>query len=87
MINSRKLKKIIDSKGLKLKYVANHIGLSYVGLQLKINNVNGFKTSEIQALCELLEITSPEAKEKIFFAQYVDVKSTKDCSIASNHQD
>lgn len=68
MTDSEALKKIIKSKGLKLKYVAEYLGLSAYGFQLKIENKQEFKTSEISALCELLCITNLKEKEKIFFA-------------------
>ena len=43
---------------------------------MKINNEREFKTSEVAALCELLEIESLEVKEAIFFKQKDDFKST-----------
>ena len=36
---------------------------------LKMQNKQEFKTSEVAALCELLEIESLEEKERIFFCQ------------------
>lgn len=69
MTNSKLLRKIINSKGLKLKYVAEYLGLSSYGLALKINNIQEFKTSEVAALCDLLKIESLETKEKIFFSE------------------
>lgn len=68
MTNTEKLKKIIESKGYKLKYVAEYLGLSAYGFNKKLNNQNEFKTSEISALCNLLEIDSLTEKEEIFFA-------------------
>ena len=66
--NSKLLREIIEEKGLKLKYVAEKLGLSPYGFQLKLENKTEFKTGEVAVLCELLEITSLEKKEKIFFA-------------------
>ena len=71
MTDSIALKELIKSRGLKLKYVANHLGLS-----LKLNNRQEFKTSEIVALCELLEIKSLKEKEALFFKNKDDLKST-----------
>ena len=72
MTNSKELMKLIHDQGLKLKFVAEKLGLSPHGLNLKISNKNEFKTSEVAALCELLGITSLREKEKIFFAQKDD---------------
>lgn len=70
--NSKALRELIEAKGLKLKYVAEYLGLSSYGLSLKIENKQEFKTSEVSALCELLNIKSLDQKEKIFFAQRDD---------------
>lgn len=77
MTNSEELMKLIEDRGLKLKFVAEKLGLSSYGLSLKISNKNEFKTSEVSALCELLDITSLREKERIFFAHKDDCKSTK----------
>lgn len=76
MTDSVLLRKKIESKGLKLKYVAEYLGLSPYGFQLKIENKQEFKTSEVAALCELLEIRTLEEKERIFFAKKDDSKSS-----------
>lgn len=68
MTNSKALRDLIEARGFKLKYVAESLGLSSYGLALKIENRQEFKTSEVSALCELLNIKSLDLKEKIFFA-------------------
>lgn len=77
MTDSEALKEIIKSKGLKLKYVADCLGLTSYGFALKLNNRQEFKTSEVAALCELLEINDLEEKEALFFKQNDDFKSSK----------
>lgn len=69
MTNSKLLRELIDEKGYKLKYVAEKLGLSSYGLQLKIDNKQEFKTSEVAVLCDILDITFLKKKEEIFFAQ------------------
>lgn len=71
MTDTVKLKELINSKGLKLKYIADRLGISAYSLQKKINNVTEFKTTEIMALCEILEITDLQEKEAIFYAKVV----------------
>ncbi|MCD8124445.1 MAG: hypothetical protein LUE23_05325 [Lachnospiraceae bacterium] len=68
MTDSKALRDLIDKRGLKMKYVAERLGLSAYGFQLKVDNHKEFKTSEVSALCEILEIKSLTEKEKIFFA-------------------
>ncbi len=75
MTDSEALRSLIEGKGLKMKFVAEHLGLSAYGFQLKVDNRQEFKTSEVTALCELLEINSLLTKEKIFFAKKDDLKS------------
>lgn len=69
MTNSKALRSLIEKRGFKLKYIANFLGLSQYGFQLKLDNKNEFKTSEITAICELLHIESLEEKEQIFFCK------------------
>lgn len=76
MTDEKQLRNIISTKGLKLKYVAEYIGLSYYGFLLKLTNRKEFKTSEVVALCDLLDIKSLQDRESIFFAQKVDFKSS-----------
>ncbi len=80
MTNSKALRELIATKGLKLKYVAEVLGITYYALQQKINNVREFKTSEVASLCSLLDITSLNEKERLFFAKEVDCKSTNNLS-------
>lgn len=65
MTNTELLKEKIEQSGYKLKYVASQLGITYYGFLKKINNETEFKASEIQTLCNLLEITKAE-KEQIF---------------------
>ena len=76
MTDSDALKKLIKSRGLKLKYVADYLGLTSYGFALKLNNKQELKTSEVAALCELLEIKSLKEKEALFFKLKDDLKST-----------
>ena len=77
MTDSEALRGLIESNGLKMKFVADYLGLSPYGFQLKVDNNQEFKTSEVSALCELLEIKSLTVKENIFFAKKDDLKSSK----------
>ncbi len=73
MTNTKALEEIIDKSGYKKSYIAKVIGLkSTFGLSKKIRNESEFKATEINALCELLGITSLEEKDRIFFAKEVD---------------
>ena len=66
MTNSILLKRKIKEKGIKIKFLAEKIGTAYYSLALKISNKKEFKASEIQTLCELLDITSLKEREDIF---------------------
>ena len=76
LTDSDALKKLIKSRRLKLKHVADYLGLTSYGFALKLNNKQEFKTSEVAALCELLEIKSLKEKEALFFKSKDDLKST-----------
>ena len=69
MTNTMLLEEKIEKSGYKRSYIAKAIGLkSAYGLAKKIRNESEFKSSEINALCELLNINSLGEKERIFFA-------------------
>ena len=72
MTNTALLEEKISESGLKKSYIAKSIGLTPYGLTLKIRNVNEFKASEIDKICILLGIDSPEERCDIFFASKVD---------------
>lgn len=76
LTNSEALRTLIKSKGLKMQYVAEYLGLSAYGFQLKVDNKQEFKTSEVSALCNLLNISELSEKEQIFFAKIDDLKSS-----------
>ena len=72
MTNTKLLNEKIAESGLKKGFIADKLGLTTYGLQLKTINRNEFKASEISALCDLLNITTAREKEDIFFAKKVD---------------
>ena len=69
MTNTKLLEKIIEQSGLKKNFIAKAIGLSPYGLAKKINNETEFKTSEVDKLCEILNISDLADKDRIFFAK------------------
>lgn len=69
MTDTKALRELIERRGYKIKFVAEYLGLSPYGFQLKVENKQEFKTSEVAALCELLKIESLDEKEQIFFAK------------------
>lgn len=72
MTDTYRLKEIIDKSGYKRKFIADKLGITPFGLDKKINNVTEFKASEIDVLCNLLQIKTLVEKERIFFAKQVD---------------
>lgn len=71
MTNTELLRKKIDDSGYKLTFIAKQLGITYQGFLNKINNETEFKATEIQVLCELLNIDIQE-KENIFFVLNVE---------------
>lgn len=72
MTNTALLKVKIKESGLKICFLASSLGLSRSGFSKKLCGLHPFNQFEIQHLCSLLNITSLEEKENIFFAQNVD---------------
>lgn len=68
MTNTVALRSKIKQKGMKYKYLALMLKLSPYTLQLKIDNLNEFKVSEVETLVALLEL-DPDEKEHYFFCK------------------
>ena len=76
MTDTVKLNECIRESGLKMSFIAQKMGLSPYGFQLKRENVNAFKADEIEKLCDILHIESLEDRFAIFFAKDVEKSST-----------
>ena len=75
MTNSLELRAALTRKGMTQEQVAEALGITTATLNYKINNKREFKTSEVKALVDLLEIKKEDI-DKIFFANDVDCEST-----------
>lgn len=71
MTDTMLLKEKIAQSGLKVGHIANAVGLSRQLLWKKVNNLRPFNQIEIEALCNVLGITTLRDKEAIFFAKRV----------------
>lgn len=78
MTNTQKLKEVIRDSGLKQEYIASKIGLTSYGFARKRDNLSEFTASEIEKLCEVLEIKNWKDRAAIFFAKEEDLKSTNE---------
>ncbi len=69
MTNSSMLKEKIQDSGLIKAWILRQLGIkSYATLRAKINNKSNFTASEIDKLCEILNINRSQ-REAIFFAK------------------
>lgn len=71
MNNTTLLENKIRESGKKKRYLAEKIGLSYAGFRNCVINKAEFKASQIEQLCEELNITSLKERQDIFFAKSV----------------
>lgn len=69
MTNTELLRERIDKSGFKMQFIAEKLGISRFTLLQKIENRSDFRVSEVEALCELLCISSLTEKNNIFFAK------------------
>lgn len=72
MTNSKALRKLVESRGLKYKYIAGQIGITPYCLARKIDNKVDFKAGEIAAFCRAVGGVTPEQQMLIFFGEVVD---------------
>jgi len=75
MTNTNKLKGRIVEKGYTLARFSDILGLSRPAFRKKINNAADFRSSEIERICALLDISRIDIAD-YFFAAYVPKKET-----------
>lgn len=68
MNNTKLLEDKIKESGKKNVFLAKKCGLSYAGFRNCVTNKAEFKASQINILCEELNITSLKERQAIFFA-------------------
>ena len=59
-MNNESLRNLIEQKGLKLKFLAQQLGIRYETLYFKLKGQKEFSQSEIKKLCKLLDIPNRE---------------------------
>lgn len=69
MNNTELLEEKIKESGKRKNYLAEKLGLSYAGFRNCVTNKAEFKASQIEILCEELNITSLKERQDIFFAK------------------
>lgn len=67
MTNTEALREAIKRSGYRIYYIAENLGLTYTGLQKKVNGEREFKATEISKLSEMLKLSVAE-RDRIFFA-------------------
>lgn len=72
MTNTKLIEDIIDKSGYKYRFIATKLGITYQALRNKLDNKSEFVSSEIEKLCNLLEISDLKLKNDIFFANLVE---------------
>lgn len=77
MTNTELLEDKIKKSGKKKGYLAEKVGLSLAGFKNCCTNKSEFRTSQVQILCDELNIESLEEKQQIFFAPDVALKAIK----------
>jgi len=71
MLNKRMLAGQIIIAGYTHAQVAKMLGISKNTFSARMNGRGFFDTDQVVKLCEILEITDPYEKERIFFAPNV----------------
>lgn len=71
MVDTGLLSQRITESGLKLGHIAKQMGISRTSLWHKLRNDRPFKVQEVQDLCDVVGISDPTEKERIFFADTV----------------
>lgn len=69
MIDTKELETRIAATGKTKSYLAKKMGITIQTLRLKMKNQSDFTTTQVDVLCNELNITKLTDKEKIFFAK------------------
>lgn len=72
MVNTPYLEKLIEDSGKKKSYLAEKCNCSVQSFRLKVLGKYDFTTSQVDALCSELNVTTPAEMKKIFFVKAVD---------------
>ena len=75
LTDSEKLNNAIAESGMKITAIAKKLGITREGFYRKLNNETEFKASEISAMQTILNLSN-DARDSIFFAKEVELKST-----------
>lgn len=59
-MNTDELKKRIRASGLKIRYLAEQLGISHEAMYNKVKGKSEFKASEMAALAELLKLSDKD---------------------------
>ena len=62
MIDTERLKSKISESGLKKGYIAEQLGITYAGFNLKETGKSEFTASEIQKMRKLLSLSDRDVK-------------------------
>lgn len=63
-----KLKQKIDERGLKIRYIAEKLGISHEAMYNKVKGKSEFKVSEVAALAKILKLSDRDIRS-IFFVR------------------
>ena len=66
MVNEKLLRKTIKEKGIKYKYIAMKLGITYPGLINKVSNKSEFTVSEAYRIADILGIKGYPLESEIF---------------------
>ena len=69
MVDTKLLDEKIKQSGLKPQFIIETLGITPNSFYRKKNNQIPMKAAEIYVLCDLLKITDPDDKAKIFYAE------------------
>lgn len=77
MVDTELLKNIIKSNDNSYASVARSLGLSNYGFSQKVSNKSQFTADELYWLCKILNLTTIEQIEKVFYVGEVKKKTLK----------
>ena len=71
MTNTELFAKAVESKGLKMEFIAKQVGITSQALRNKVANRTEFKASELDAIKKVLGLNNKDFMT-IFFSQSVE---------------
>ena len=66
MVDTQRFMEAVDKSGLKMRYIADELGMTYTSLYRKSRNMARFRKTEVEAFCKVVGLKTKADRDVIF---------------------